>query len=355
MGSLPYERPPSFPSYPYQHIIPPHLGLEQLAAWQASMYQQRPPYHLPLTQSFPRFPTSEGHHIFPPPSHLFPPTHPHLGQVKPEDAPNLHGLVYQNAKDENLGKAGPHIKKPLNAFMLYMKEMRPIVQAECTLKESAAINQILGRRWHGLPREEQAVYYEKAREERQKHQQLYPNWNARDNYNRTKDKPKKRKVDKNDPTANIKKCRARYGIEQPSLWCKPCRRKKKCIRVQMYLEGRTEQEIDETCADEGGKEMDGEIEAASPDSDGGSSNSREGSVDQAVPSPAFSIPSLDSPSLPPSPGPSQQWQKHSDLYRQQARPGPVGSDPRSSSNPLSISFLTGSQWETGNWNNSERK
>ncbi len=43
-------------------------------------------------------------------------------------------------------KKEPHIKKPLNAFMLYMKEMRPVVQAECTLKESAAINQILGRR-----------------------------------------------------------------------------------------------------------------------------------------------------------------------------------------------------------------
>ena len=40
----------------------------------------------------------------------------------------------------------PHIKKPLNAFMLYMKEMRPKIVAECTLKESAAINQILGRR-----------------------------------------------------------------------------------------------------------------------------------------------------------------------------------------------------------------
>merc|ERR1712243_420516 len=105
---------------------------------------------------------------------------------------------------------------------------------------------------------------------------------------------------------------------------------------------------DETCADEGGKGMDGEIEAASPDSDGGSSHSPEGSVDQGVPSPAFSMPSLDSPSLPPSPGPSQQWQKHSDLYRQQSRPGPVGSDPRSSSNPLSISFLTGSQWEAEN-------
>lgn len=43
-------------------------------------------------------------------------------------------------------KKKPHIKKPLNAFMLYMKEMRAKVVAECTLKESAAINQILGRR-----------------------------------------------------------------------------------------------------------------------------------------------------------------------------------------------------------------
>lgn len=39
-----------------------------------------------------------------------------------------------------------HIKKPLNAFMIFMKEMRQSVIDECTLKESAAINQILGRR-----------------------------------------------------------------------------------------------------------------------------------------------------------------------------------------------------------------
>ena len=42
--------------------------------------------------------------------------------------------------------AKPHIKKPLNAFMLYMKEQRAKVVSECTLKESAAINQILGRK-----------------------------------------------------------------------------------------------------------------------------------------------------------------------------------------------------------------
>ncbi|KAM6986918.1 transcription factor 7-like 1-A isoform 2-T3 [Aplochiton taeniatus] len=89
----------------------------------------------------------------------------------------------------------PHIKKPLNAFMLYMKEQRAKVVSECTLKESAAINQILGRRWHSLSREEQAKYYDMARKERQLHSQLYPGWSARDNYG----KRKKRKRDNGKP------------------------------------------------------------------------------------------------------------------------------------------------------------
>ncbi|MGH0127368.1 UNVERIFIED_CONTAM: hypothetical protein FKN15_077520 [Acipenser sinensis] len=85
--------------------------------------------------------------------------------------------------------------------MLYMKEMRAKVVAECTLKESAAINQILGRRWHALTREEQAKYYELARKERQLHMQLYPGWSARDNYG----KKKKRKRDKQQGEANGEK------------------------------------------------------------------------------------------------------------------------------------------------------
>lgn len=57
----------------------------------------------------------------------------------------------KNNQDSNnaADKKKPHIKKPLNAFMLYMKEMRAKVVAECTLKESAAINQILGRKVSG--------------------------------------------------------------------------------------------------------------------------------------------------------------------------------------------------------------
>ncbi|RWS29164.1 protein pangolin: isoforms A/H/I/S-like protein, partial [Leptotrombidium deliense] len=124
-----------------------------------------------------------------------------------------------------------HIKKPLNAFMLYMKDMRSKVVAECTLKESAAINQILGKRWHSLPREEQAKYYDMARKERQLHLQLYPGWTAKDNYAiNQKKKKKKRDKSTDGEGGSLKKCRARFGLDNQTRWCKPCRRKKKCVR-----------------------------------------------------------------------------------------------------------------------------
>uniref|UniRef100_V9IA46 dTCF n=3 Tax=Apis TaxID=7459 RepID=V9IA46_APICE len=106
--------------------------------------------------------------------------------------------------------------------MLYMKEMRAKVVAECTLKESAAINQILGRRWHALGREEQAKYYELARRERQLHMQLYPDWSSRANTNRTKKRKRKQDTNSDPGGNNMKKCRARYGLDQQSQWCKPC-------------------------------------------------------------------------------------------------------------------------------------
>uniref|UniRef100_A0A8C5IXD1 Transcription factor 7 like 1 n=1 Tax=Junco hyemalis TaxID=40217 RepID=A0A8C5IXD1_JUNHY len=118
-------------------------------------------------------------HVVPPPAHgLHPSGIPHPTIVSPivkQEPPQPSSSPKEEEKK-------PHIKKPLNAFMLYMKEMRAKVVAECTLKESAAINQILGRRWHSLSREEQAKYYELARKERQLHSQLYPTWSARDNY-----------------------------------------------------------------------------------------------------------------------------------------------------------------------------
>ena len=58
-------------------------------------------------------------------------------------------------------------------------------------------------KWHDLSREEQQKYYEKARSERQKHMEMYPHWNARDNY-RFGLKKKKRKRDKADDPGKMK-------------------------------------------------------------------------------------------------------------------------------------------------------
>ncbi|XP_059388495.1 transcription factor 7-like 2 isoform X12 [Carassius carassius] len=185
-----------------------------------------------------RFP----HHMVPPHHSLHTTGIPHpaivTSNVKQEsshsDIGSLNSSKHQDAKKEEEKKKQPHIKKPLNAFMLYMKEMRAKVVAECTLKESAAINQILGRRWHALSREEQAKYYELARKERQLHMQLYPGWSARDNYGKKKKRKREKQAGEGNDANTPKKCRALFGLDQLGLWCKPCRRKKKCIR---YIQG----------------------------------------------------------------------------------------------------------------------
>ncbi|XP_023863751.1 transcription factor 7-like 2 isoform X7 [Salvelinus sp. IW2-2015] len=267
-------RPPQHPDIsPYYPLSPGAVGqiphpLGWLVPQQGQPVYQgfRHPYPTALTvnasmQSFlsSRFP----HHMVPPHHSLHQTGIPHPAivtpNVKQESSHSDIGLnssKHQDSKKEDEKKKQPHIKKPLNAFMLYMKEMRAKVVAECTLKESAAINQILGRRWHALTREEQAKYYELARKERQLHMQLYPGWSARDNYAANQQgKKKKRKRDKQPGEGNEhreyfpnpclslppitdlsapKKCRARFGLDQQNNWCGPCRRKKKCIR---YIQG----------------------------------------------------------------------------------------------------------------------
>ncbi|XP_033996428.1 transcription factor 7 isoform X5 [Trematomus bernacchii] len=181
--------------YSNEHFSPspPHLptdmsqktGMHRHQSQDLSGYYSLPPGGVgQISPSMGWFP----HSLMLGPSGMHPTGIPHPAIVPPSGKQehdhydrNMYMKPQVEAKREKEPKK-PVIKKPLNAFMLYMKEMRAKVIAECTLKESAAINQILGRRWHALTREEQAKYYELARKERQLHMQLYPTWSARDNY-----------------------------------------------------------------------------------------------------------------------------------------------------------------------------
>uniref|UniRef100_W5L9B2 Transcription factor 7 n=1 Tax=Astyanax mexicanus TaxID=7994 RepID=W5L9B2_ASTMX len=189
---------------------------------------------LPSSSSYSRF----SHSLMLGPSGMHPTGIPHPAIVPPsgkQEHEQYDRNIYSHAEQKREREPKkPVIKKPLNAFMLYMKEMRAKVIAECTLKESAAINQILGRRWHALTRDEQAKYYELARKERQLHMQLYPSWSARDNYGKKKRRKREKQQDSTADPGSPKKCRARFGLNQQTEWCGPCRRKKKCIR---FLQG----------------------------------------------------------------------------------------------------------------------
>ncbi|XP_015786138.1 protein pangolin, isoforms A/H/I/S isoform X1 [Tetranychus urticae] len=179
-------------------------------------------------------PPSMTHHFHPifqssPHHHIPTPSPNSQGLTPPPDTTQFNQL---SSSSSNLSSSSlhhvNHVKKPLNAFMLFMKENRAQVAAESAKKESATINQILGKMWHDLSPEEQQKYYEKARSARDVHRELYPCWTAKDNYSANNKKKKKR--EKSRAEGALKKCRARFGLEDQSSWCKPCRRKKKCIR-----------------------------------------------------------------------------------------------------------------------------
>nr|XP_045591524.1 protein pangolin, isoforms A/H/I/S-like isoform X1 [Procambarus clarkii] len=355
MGIPPYQldpkaglRPPVYPfaaSGQYPYPLGADFTAQMASAWfsPSGLMHPHPGLTPPLSHPLVASPKTD----LPNTSHD---NHRHHGL---DQKPSLQSADKSQMIETKNGDKKPHIKKPLNAFMLYMKEMRAKVVAECTLKESAAINQILGRKWHALSREEQAKYYEMARKERQLHMQMYPGWSSRQNY--SQGKKKKRNRDKTQDGANMKKCRARYGLEQQSQWCKPCRRKKKCIR---YMEGEEGEDMAPGSADsvDASQESDDDDDLqdlSSPSTAlAGDHTATSPASSSLMPSPG---PSLASPSGPPSllmpspaslaspltPGEVTPLQMNQVPQIPHPQRPPVGTNPRDINNPLSVNQLTG--------------
>ncbi|KAM8833275.1 protein pop-1-like isoform 1-T1 [Synchiropus picturatus] len=76
----------------------------------------------------------------------------------------------------------PYVKRPPNAFMVFMRENRNKVSQTLKPKHSVEANTILGQMWRNMSSEEQEVYYEKAAEERRLHSVKHPEWSSKDNY-----------------------------------------------------------------------------------------------------------------------------------------------------------------------------
>ncbi|XP_028405937.1 protein pangolin, isoforms A/H/I/S-like isoform X2 [Dendronephthya gigantea] len=133
-----------------------------------------------------------------------------------------------NITDEQ--RHGHMVAPPMKTSVICQTPMPGLPNSQGNISHE---NGHMQKKWHQLDRAEQAKYYDQARRERALHMQLYPGWSARENYAQ-QGKKKKRKRDKSQGDSseanNPKKCRARYGLDRQQEWCKPCRRKKKCIR-----------------------------------------------------------------------------------------------------------------------------
>ncbi|KAL7404400.1 hypothetical protein ABVT39_014206 [Epinephelus coioides] len=97
------------------------------------------------------------------------------------DAPPVYAAPPQNTSNSKKRKRDsqrdddrPYIKRPPNAFMLFLKEQRTHVEAEVAERGSAA--------WKSLTEEQQAKYFSQAKTERLLHSQQHPEWSTQDNY-----------------------------------------------------------------------------------------------------------------------------------------------------------------------------
>jgi len=92
---------------------------------------------------------------------------------------NFQSLNSSSSSESNIPVKEIHIRRPMNAFMIFSQRQRPLIHQQYPNCDNRAVSKMLGERWYSLSATEKNDYHKIASQLKQDHFKANPSWRWR--------------------------------------------------------------------------------------------------------------------------------------------------------------------------------